>query len=93
VLPDGSDGGDLVTQIMDPKMDSGLLQPEYDFFDAWKPRLPEELIGIMDRLLCNEVGAYFGRHLRWWTAGLTAPDGMAHWFGILSNALRKPLYR
>jgi hypothetical protein len=40
---------------MDPKMDSGLLEPEYEHFDAWKPRLPEEIIGIMDRLLCNEV--------------------------------------
>jgi hypothetical protein len=41
---------------MDPKMDSGLLEPEYERFDPWKPRLPEEIIGIMDRLLCNEVG-------------------------------------
>jgi len=36
-------------------MDGGLLEPEYELFDAWKPRLPEELVGIMDRLLCNEV--------------------------------------
>jgi hypothetical protein len=43
-------------EIMDPKMDSGLLEPEYERFDPWKPRLPEEIIGIMDRLLCNEVG-------------------------------------
>ena len=40
---------------MDPKMDCGLMEPEYERFDPWKPRLPEEIIGIMDRLLCNKV--------------------------------------
>lgn len=42
-------------QIMDPKMDSGLLKPEYECFDCLKPRLPEEIIGILDGLLCTEV--------------------------------------
>ena len=40
---------------MDPKMDSGLLEPEYESFDALKERSPEEIVGIMDRLLCHEV--------------------------------------
>ena len=40
---------------MDPRMDCGLMEPEYERFDPWKPRLPEEIIGVMDRLLCNKV--------------------------------------
>jgi len=45
-------------QIMDRKMDSGYLEPgetmedEYDFSEAL---LPEEIIGIIDQLLCHEV--------------------------------------
>jgi ABC-type microcin C transport system permease subunit YejB len=43
---------------MDPKMDSGYLKPgetmqdDYDFAQAL---LPEEIIGIIDQLLCHEV--------------------------------------
>lgn len=43
---------------MDRKMDSGYLEPgetmedEYDFS---QPLLPEEIIGIIDQLLCHEV--------------------------------------
>ena len=43
---------------MDPKMDSGYLAPgetmedEYDFAQAL---LPEEVLGIIDQLLCHEV--------------------------------------
>ena len=51
-------------QIMDPKMDSGMLQAEYESFDALQPRLPEEVVGIMDQLLCHEVRV---GHLRWST--------------------------
>lgn len=49
-------------QIMDPKMDSGMLQAEYESFDALQPRLPEEVVGIMDQLLCHEVS---DDHLCW----------------------------
>jgi hypothetical protein len=44
---------------MDRKMDSGYLEPgetmedEYEFSQAL---LPEEIIGIIDQLLCHEVG-------------------------------------
>ncbi|KAI9647523.1 N-alpha-acetyltransferase, non-catalitic subunit [Ciborinia camelliae] len=44
-------------EIMDPKMDSGYLAPgetmedEYDFAQAL---LPEEVLGIIDQLLCHE---------------------------------------
>lgn len=47
---------------MDPKMDSGFLKPgetmedEYDFSAAL---LPEEVLGIIDQLLCHEVRCSF----------------------------------
>ena len=46
---------------MDRKMDSGYLEPgetmedEYDFGQAL---LPEEIIGIIDQLLCHEVNLF-----------------------------------
>lgn len=46
---------------MDPKMDSGYLEPgetmedDYDFGQAL---LPEEIIGIIDQLLSHEVSTY-----------------------------------
>ncbi len=45
-------------QIMDPKMDSGFLAPGetlHDDYDVLKELLPEEVIGIMDQMLCYEV--------------------------------------
>lgn len=48
---------------MDPKMDSGYLRPgeslEYDY-DPLRPLLPEEVIGIMDQLLCHEMAWHHG---------------------------------
>jgi hypothetical protein len=48
---------------MDSKMDSGFLQPgetlEEDY-DALTPLLPEELVGIMDQLLCYEMAWHTG---------------------------------
>ena len=42
---------------MDPKMDSGLLKPgeEETTYEVLRPRLPEEIIGLMDQLLSSEV--------------------------------------
>lgn len=43
---------------MDAKMDSGYLTPGEtldDDYDIWRELLPEEVIGIMDQLLCHEV--------------------------------------
>lgn len=62
-------------EIMDPKMDSGLLEPEYESFEVMAPRIPEEVLGIMDQLLCHEVGdrsnalcsIKLTRKLRWHT--------------------------
>ncbi|KAF1844838.1 Mak10-domain-containing protein [Cucurbitaria berberidis CBS 394.84] len=50
-------------EIMDPKMDSGFLQPGEtleDDYDCLTPLLPEELIGIMDQLLCYEMAWHTG---------------------------------
>jgi hypothetical protein len=44
---------------MDSKMDSGYLAPGEtldDDYDVSKELLPEEVLGIMDQLLCHEVG-------------------------------------
>ena len=43
---------------MDPKMDSGYLEPGEtmdDDYDFTKPLLPEEILGIIDQLICHEV--------------------------------------
>ncbi|PWW74816.1 Mak10-domain-containing protein [Tuber magnatum] len=50
-------------EIMDPKMDSGMLRAEYESFDALQPRLPEEVVGIMDQLLCHEMAWHAGSAL------------------------------
>lgn len=43
---------------MDPKMDSGCSTTEAEvehLYDVSKPLLPEEVLGIIDQLLCHEV--------------------------------------
>jgi N-alpha-acetyltransferase 35, NatC auxiliary subunit len=48
---------------MDPKMDSGFLKPGEtleDDYDTLTPLLPDELIGIMDQLLCYEMAWHTG---------------------------------
>lgn len=43
---------------MDRKMDSGYLEPGEtmeDEFDFAQDLLPEEIVGIIDQLLCHEV--------------------------------------
>jgi hypothetical protein len=48
---------------MDSKMDSGFLEPGEtleDDYDTLIPLLPEELIGIMDQLLCHEMAWHSG---------------------------------
>ena len=47
---------------MDPKMDSGCVESEEDLeetYDAARPLLPEEVVGIMDQLLSLEVCLLF----------------------------------
>lgn len=43
---------------MDPKMDSGCVAPGEEFeelYDVSRDLLPEEVLGIIDQLLCHEV--------------------------------------
>ncbi|KAF2826351.1 amino-acid N-acetyltransferas-like protein subunit Mak10 [Ophiobolus disseminans] len=50
-------------EIMDSKMDSGFLNPGEtleDDYDTLTPLLPEEIIGIMDQLLCYEMAWHTG---------------------------------
>jgi N-alpha-acetyltransferase 35, NatC auxiliary subunit len=45
-------------QIMDPKMDSGCLAEGESLdeeYDVNRDLLPEEILGIIDQLLCLEV--------------------------------------
>ncbi|EPS43025.1 hypothetical protein H072_2993 [Dactylellina haptotyla CBS 200.50] len=52
-------------EIMDPKMDSGLLKPgeEDTHPEIYQPVLPEEIIGIMDQLLSSEMSWHDGAAL------------------------------
>ena len=46
------------SQIMDPKMDSGVLAEGESLdeeYDVTRDLLPEEILGIIDQLLCLEV--------------------------------------
>ncbi|KAA6410043.1 MAG: amino-acid N-acetyltransferase subunit Mak10 [Lasallia pustulata] len=53
-------------EIMDPKMDSGYLAPGEmleDDYDVLRELLPEEVIGIMDQMLCYEMAWHMGHPL------------------------------
>ncbi|KAL1954838.1 hypothetical protein VTO42DRAFT_526 [Malbranchea cinnamomea] len=53
-------------EIMDAKMDSGYLaagESLDDDYDIWRELLPEEVVGIMDQLLCHEVAWHMGHPL------------------------------
>ncbi|OAA43854.1 Mak10 subunit, NatC N(alpha)-terminal acetyltransferase [Metarhizium rileyi] len=50
-------------EIMDPKMDSGCVQPGEEFevlYDVSRPLLPEEVLGVMDQLMCHEMSWHLG---------------------------------
>ncbi|KAL3472293.1 Mak10 subunit, NatC N-terminal acetyltransferase-domain-containing protein [Aspergillus californicus] len=56
-------------EIMDSKMDSGYLGPDEneqslnDDYDVSRQLTPEEVVGIMDELLCHEVAWHMGHPL------------------------------
>ncbi|APA05992.1 hypothetical protein sscle_01g007620 [Sclerotinia sclerotiorum 1980 UF-70] len=53
-------------EIMDPKMDSGYLAPGEtmeDDYDFTQTLLPEEVLGIVDQLLCHEMAWHMGHPL------------------------------
>ena len=50
-------------EIMDPKMDSGFLAPGHsheETYDVTKPLTPEEILGVLDQLLCHEMAWHLG---------------------------------
>ena len=47
-------------EVLDPKMDQGFGEDLEDEYDVARPLLPEEVIGIMDQILCLEVGWHLG---------------------------------
>lgn len=80
-------------------MDSGYLDPLEnhaqaleDDYDVKRELAPEEVVGIMDELLCHEVGTafYSSRDVAEFTA---SADGMAYGTSPLSNALHIHIYR
>jgi len=78
-------------------MDSGFLvegDTLYDTYDVGKPLLPEEVIGIMDQLLCHEV-SHLDLLLYIFLVSdiLISPlDGMANGTSIVSNCIHKSLH-
>ncbi|KAI9886060.1 MAG: hypothetical protein M1823_002133 [Watsoniomyces obsoletus] len=53
-------------EIMDPKLDSGYVEPGEsidDDYDVMRPLSPEETIGVMDQLLCQEMAWHLGSPL------------------------------
>lgn len=91
---------------MDSKMDSGYLGPGEnqacaleDDYDVTRELPPEEVLGVMDELVCHEVCFYSGS-LRMGEGNclLRIPcgdrlDGMAHGTSALSNAFHVTLPR
>jgi Mak10 subunit, NatC N(alpha)-terminal acetyltransferase len=73
-------------------MDSGYLeegetmQDDYDFSKAL---LPEEIIGIIDQLLCHEVRGPILSKVKY----LISSDGLAHGLPPLPNHFHQPLHR
>ena len=47
-------------EVLDPKMDQGFGEDLEDEYDVSRPLRPEEVIGIMDQILCLEVGWHLG---------------------------------
>lgn len=68
-------------------MDSGMLEAEYESFDALQPRLPEEVVGIMDQLLSHEASSYSMSKSYLWMGDLFFGD---RWRGIWEVRSRRP---
>lgn len=83
---------------MDPKMDSGCLEPGESLdedYDVTRPLLPGEVLGVIDQLLCLEVGELIRQRLgktqfanRTWPA-----DGLAPRLPALPDAVHQRLHR
>lgn len=79
---------------MDPKMDSGYLRPGEtmeDNYDYGQALLPEEIIGIIDQLLCHEVCALLQPY-NIQKFILTGIDGLAYGTSPWPDSLHKSIY-
>ena len=80
---------------MDPKMDSGCAAAEAEvepFYDVSRLLLPEEVLGIIDQLLCHEVSSEMRAPCRVSSAHVLS-DVMAFRISPLSNSLHELLRR
>lgn len=78
---------------MDPKMDSGCLGPGEsldDDYEVNRPLLPEEVLGIIDQLLCHEVGVHLLR-CSWLCVLTLAVDVLAPGLPFVPDPLHQPL--
>jgi N-alpha-acetyltransferase 35, NatC auxiliary subunit len=77
---------------MDPKMDTGYLaegETMDDDYDVTRNLLPEELLGIIDQLLCLEVS--FPLVIIYAQTDMLQ-DGMAHGTSTFTDYLYQSLY-
>lgn len=87
---DANENMELI-KIMDSKMDSGYIAPGEnqaqaleDDYDVRRELTPEEVVGLMDQLLCHEVCAPF--HMDFGGAD-GCLDGMAYGPSAFTNPL------
>lgn len=75
-------------------MDSGMLEAEYESFDALQPRLPEEVVGIMDQLLSHEASSYsMSKSYLWMEDSFLETDGVAYGKCALADLVHLSVYR
>lgn len=75
---------------MDPKMDTGYLTGEdtlEDDYDVLRELLPEEVLGIMDQMLCFEVCLFRDMYSRWTSSD--TDHRYRRWHGIWAIPSRK----
>lgn len=77
---------------MDSKMDSGYIAPGEnqaqaleDDYDVRQELTPEEVIGLMDQLLCHEVRSYPRNIFR--IGADSRPDGVAYGSSSLADTI------
>ena len=78
---------------MDPKMDSGCVKSADDLeelYDVSRPLLPEEVLGVIDQLLCHEVSVF---HCLITGDILISLDGMASGISTLPDSVHQRLRR
>jgi hypothetical protein len=74
-------------------MDSGCLGPGEsldDDYDVNRPLLPEEVLGIIDQLLCHEVGVLPVQSLMLYVLTIAA-DGLALGLPFVPDPPHQPL--